>query len=625
MTKTDPLHSVSSSQGDALLSTILGDENSPPFGQTPDDESIATQDVTSEFASLHPSTHRSVQSDDSQSTCVNSDQSTSASITLQTELPPSEDTDPLWIESASIVTHSLSTRLHSAADSDEAMAIVKLLHSLQSAPPIAHTITDPTFPLEAFNLDDLEEDETFDVTERFSVSLFDEDDESLFKSLSRCSRVCDLVPPDRFIDDIPAFVDMLVSSLDSTHSITDAASNILNKLLTKTLNINDFIQNHWKKLRTAFQDGSHGAHVALLHVIMLYASNRNGVQSAYPSLYQDFDLEGIVSADLPLSSLLVAISALVCVKMVLSQSYDRNYVNSLFLSFEKKQHALARIKQFLIDGSMDHNGQFKSTLITFCLILSLHIGLPLQPDLFDYILNYPNLHSTLVETHTHPFLLLSHTSINHHAQKQKAFLMQLLLERTLRSDPNTFFLVDNSQKEDFLPLSFKSPFLLLPHIISHFPDLAQNIDPWDLQQRSDIQVSILLSATATTKNDIVVHVSELAITLGLLYPILDTSSASVYSRCGLTTRLCNLLISPVPSVVSLVLAFLARLVRLSDEEGKMEMVQLGVIDCVVVAVSQSSFLEDYENGIALIGDLLRAVRQDEQSQRMTLFDFAPII
>ncbi|KAK2950511.1 hypothetical protein BLNAU_14504 [Blattamonas nauphoetae] len=458
--KINPLLPVSSSTTTVLEPTTMNDHTNPLFKQTPDDESIATQEVGSE----------SVQSDDSQSTCVNSDESTSDFITLQTELPPSEDTDPLFLDSVSVITHSLSARLHSAADSDEAMAIVTLLHSLLSAPPIAHTITDPTIPPDAFNIDPFEEDEIFDVTERFSVSLFDEDDESLVKSLNRCNSVCNLVPPDQCIDDIPAFVDMLVTLLTSKNGLlTLEASTVLSKIIGKGLNLYNFLQQYWDYIKIAFKDGSIGARFFLLLTCRLISDHISGRPFSCNSFLRE------------LFYLMQALSSSLMIRKT------RNYCRNI------------------------------------------------------------------------------------------------------------------------------SPFHLLHHpLLLHSPEITLIMKPWLLKSVWKHQLPRLFSATETTKKNIINHVFQLATALGLLYPILNTSSASVYSRCGLTTRLCRLLISPVPSIVSLVLAFLARLVHLSDKRGKMEMVLLGVIDYVVVAVSQSSFLEDYENGIALIGDLLRAVRQDEQ-------------
>ncbi|KAK2950508.1 hypothetical protein BLNAU_14501 [Blattamonas nauphoetae] len=758
---------LSSSTTAVLEPTAMAVQINTPFKQTPVDESIASIGVGSGFESLHPSTQRSVQSDDSQSTSVNSDQSTSASITLQTEPPPSEDTDPLFLDSASIITHSLSARLHSAAESNEAVAIVELLQTLIPPPLIPHTVANPSLPLEAFNLEHFELDENFDVTERFSVSIFDEDDDSILKSLNRCRSVCDCVPPDQCIDDIPAFVELLITALTSNRSdITILASIVLSKLLYETLDFIGFLQQYWDYIKTAFQDGSIGARIILVLVIRMWFNNHQDVHSTNPPLNLNNTLDEIVSADtgsIPL--FLVVIAFLTFLKTCPSGTLPHRYINSLFRSFETNQHASERIGLLILEGVFDFNVELKSAVITFCLILSLHIGLPLQPDLFDYILNYPNLHSTLVETNTPPNLLLSHTAINHHAQKQRAFLMQLLFENTLCSDPSTFFIVDDSQDFDLLfenvltplvglhslfvrglhikendtshlssmtmivqvtnesdmfltnqfrlyayvpppqvlqfffksllqippftldettihgflfhflatcgpfgecrtlfsllkyflsslpinnyesnknkvitrlsaviglhwfslPPSFNSPFHVLRHPLLRLPEITLIMKPWLLQSIWKTQLPLLFSATAPMENDIILHVFELASTLGVFFRIITSISASVFSHCGLTKRLCSLLISPVPSVVSLVLVFLARLIHLSDDEGKMEMVLLGVIDYVVVAVSQSSFLEDYENGIALIGDLLETVRQDEQKRRMTIFDFSFIL
>ncbi|KAK2948024.1 hypothetical protein BLNAU_17060 [Blattamonas nauphoetae] len=100
------------------------------------------------------------------------------------------------------------------------------------------------------------------------------------------------------------------------------------------------------------------------------------------------------------------------------------------------------------------------------------------------------------------------------------------------------------------------------------------------------------------------------------------------------TRLCSSLrwvvcldatiCSPIPSVVSAALEFLTRLVQVSSDSARMELVQHGVLDAVFVSVSSSSFLEDYENGVALIGTLLDTVRRVEQMSQVIHFDFSQI-
>ncbi|KAK2955473.1 hypothetical protein BLNAU_9520 [Blattamonas nauphoetae] len=90
---------------------------------------------------------------------------------------------------------------------------------------------------------------------------------------------------------------------------------------------------------------------------------------------------------------------------------------------------------------------------------------------------------------------------------------------------------------------------------------------------------------------------------------------------------------PALALVSVVLEVMTRLVRVSSDGVRMELVKFGVLDVVVVSVSSSSFWEDFENGVALIGILLRTIQRVEQSTRnrpllarspQISFDWTPI-
>ncbi|KAK2959556.1 hypothetical protein BLNAU_5605 [Blattamonas nauphoetae] len=83
----------------------------------------------------------------------------------------------------------------------------------------------------------------------------------------------------------------------------------------------------------------------------------------------------------------------------------------------------------------------------------------------------------------------------------------------------------------------------------------------------------------------------------------------------------KLILSPSPAIVSVVLESLARLVRVSSDCVRMELVWRGVLDVVIVSVSSSLFLEDYENGIALIGTLLGTIRREYFKRHVTQFRF----
>ncbi|KAK2950561.1 hypothetical protein BLNAU_14555 [Blattamonas nauphoetae] len=70
------------------------------------------------------------------------------------------------------------------------------------------------------------------------------------------------------------------------------------------------------------------------------------------------------------------------------------------------------------------------------------------------------------------------------------------------------------------------------------------------------------------------------------------------------------------------LEFLKRVVSLGSVGNRMEMVRFGMLDIVIRGVSESSFLEDYENGICVIGILLRSIRDFRNKQDVIDYDFS---
>ncbi|KAK2959931.1 hypothetical protein BLNAU_5128 [Blattamonas nauphoetae] len=70
---------------------------------------------------------------------------------------------------------------------------------------------------------------------------------------------------------------------------------------------------------------------------------------------------------------------------------------------------------------------------------------------------------------------------------------------------------------------------------------------------------------------------------------------------------CKMMLSPVPVEVSVALEAVKRVVSVSTAGILNVMVCWGMFDIVIRAVSESSFLEDYENGICVIGSLLHCI------------------
>ncbi|KAK2955475.1 hypothetical protein BLNAU_9522 [Blattamonas nauphoetae] len=83
--------------------------------------------------------------------------------------------------------------------------------------------------------------------------------------------------------------------------------------------------------------------------------------------------------------------------------------------------------------------------------------------------------------------------------------------------------------------------------------------------------------------------------------------------------------SPVPAEVSVNLEFVKRLVSLGSVESVMQMVRFGMLDCVIRGVSESSFLEDYENGICVIGIVLRSICGFGKKQAIVDHDFSHLL
>ncbi|KAK2948504.1 hypothetical protein BLNAU_16573 [Blattamonas nauphoetae] len=85
------------------------------------------------------------------------------------------------------------------------------------------------------------------------------------------------------------------------------------------------------------------------------------------------------------------------------------------------------------------------------------------------------------------------------------------------------------------------------------------------------------------------------------------------------------MLSPVPAEVSAILEFVKRVVSLCSVESVMEMVRFGMLDIVIRGVSESSFLEDYENGICVIGILLRSICAFGKKQEMIDHDSSRLL
>ncbi|KAK2946446.1 hypothetical protein BLNAU_18611 [Blattamonas nauphoetae] len=82
--------------------------------------------------------------------------------------------------------------------------------------------------------------------------------------------------------------------------------------------------------------------------------------------------------------------------------------------------------------------------------------------------------------------------------------------------------------------------------------------------------------------------------------------------------------SPYPAIVSLALIALSNIVSSTGPTVHRILCQMDTIDVVISSVDKSSHLEDYENGICVIGILLRSIRDFRNKKEMVDHDFADL-
>ncbi|KAK2959633.1 hypothetical protein BLNAU_5411 [Blattamonas nauphoetae] len=169
-----------------------------------------------------------------------------------------------------------------------------------------------------------------------------------------------------------------------------------------------------------------------------------------------------------------------------------------------------------------------------------------------------------------------------------------------------------------IPSHFDSPLLAhLPLLISsHPPSLhpslfrQRGIRSLVTDQSSSSLEELFDSETSTINPDIVsvfnasILVRRFASGHPLSGPIVENS-----------LTILDQLKSPFPAFVSVTLEMFHRLVLTCSDEERMELVKHGLLDVVMVAVSQSSFLSDYESGIVVIGGLLKSIHRVGQKER----------
>ncbi|KAK2958390.1 hypothetical protein BLNAU_6660 [Blattamonas nauphoetae] len=323
----------------------------------------------------------------------------------------------------------------------ESLKLVTLLHSLVTSPlppSLPKQSPDDSFQtiLTFYPLNDL------DPTERFDSSLFDEeDDEILTKSLIRCFSVCDLVGVDQCIVDLPTFFDRTVSTLGSSNHQVRFAASSLNDRLHKMLSVIYQLPHVWNRLRSAFRDGFPEEQYALIRISTAWINATIVDHSLPPFPFTEFDWDGLFTTDLSdMFTFLVSLRLIMAIRRSsVEDKIERAQANHIILSFERHQQVSSRLDLEFEDFVQENLGdEFVGMLLSYSLLMTLLVQSDFPSSETTFLTTHPEMDVRFLLPIQHNFVLLCHTSLNQHKPKQPP--LDLLFERTLRTNPLAFFL-----------------------------------------------------------------------------------------------------------------------------------------------------------------------------------------
>ncbi|KAK2947589.1 hypothetical protein BLNAU_17494 [Blattamonas nauphoetae] len=178
-----------------------------------------------------------------------------------------------------------------------------------------------------------------------------------------------------------------------------------------------------------------------------------------------------------------------------------------------------------------------------------------------------------------------------------------------------------------IPAHFDSP------LICHLPSLAaaQRVSLQHLSSLSGIPSLVTPLTTSAFKDQFshlvsqddtfLRHISIISLHVRSL-AVEDLTFSTI--RYFVSKYTLSILRHYVPAAVSAALKFFSRFVSISSDAVRMKLVKRGLLDHVVFTVSRSSYLDDYENGITVIGILLATIRRYEQRRRLKQVDFSRV-
>ncbi|KAK2961609.1 hypothetical protein BLNAU_3407 [Blattamonas nauphoetae] len=348
---------------------------------------------------------------------------------------------------------SLRTFSSSTIVKQESLQLLNILHSLLTS-PLPQDLPKQTYADYTIRYLALIQHDNPNPTETFESSIFDEtDNEKLKSSLLRCRSVCDLVGTYKCIVDIPDFFDRTVTVLGNSNSIVrSAALPLFNRLLEIPILL--FQMPHLcRNLRSAFHDGTPEEQYALISISTRWIAGTLLEESLEPFRADEFDWEGLFTADLSWSASFVnSLDLVLCLQHRLFQlPIDDDKRTHILLSFEHRQHAVSRVNSQFSDIIQEVPSDICPTLlINFSLMMSLLIESDFPSIETDFITAHPDFDTRILFfCFENRMVILCHSGLNQHKPHQPP--LDLLFDRTLRVDPLYFFVFDSGVDFDLPP------------------------------------------------------------------------------------------------------------------------------------------------------------------------------
>ncbi|KAK2942319.1 hypothetical protein BLNAU_22769 [Blattamonas nauphoetae] len=395
------------------------------------------------------------------------------------------------------------------------------------------------------------------------------------------------------------FIDRTVSALGTSDSLIRVAALSLFDYFVTTSYIVPLLHRLLNRLHSAFRDGTPEERCGLILISttwIAYLLNERDLPSFPATL---FDWEGLIAADLnePTTFIYAILLILLIRHRSIKDQIGKATATHIILSFERNQRGVSRIVILLNDiqrYTMDI--QYSNNLISYSRrpFFASHSVFSIRQFRFSRIVendvvNAPRHHS--------PNISKMDTDIANRCLSLEWLNIPTGFGSAL-AHSYTSINFDSFQPQDN---PHTSPYDSLNHtrISTLMPDfLPRQVN----KTRSRIRLA------------------------GSLSRELNHAYQSFYVLQSETIRLClKELLTPVPAEVSVFLEFVKRFVFVGSEATMMEMARFGMQDIVIRAVSESSFLEDYENGICVIGILLRSIRDFEKNQEMADHDFSRLL